>query len=180
MNRGGKKSLDKYLETRPGHRVSEKEAAVMIKQLADCLLFLHKQGIAHRDIKLGNVLIGDNYKVCLIDFGFACRCGNKKLTTFCGTPCYMCPEILLKKPYYGQHADVWALGVLLYRLVCGTQPFKGKGKQLRKSITLGHFNIPQNLSTPLRGLLREMMQMNTSERATMNSVIIPFLIFFRF
>jgi serine/threonine protein kinase len=119
MNRGGTQSLDKYLETRPGNRVSEKEAAVMLKQMAESLSFLHKKGIAHRDIKLGNVLIGDNLKCVLIDFGFAIKCDNTKLSTFCGTPCYMCPEILLKKPYIGQQADTWALGVLLYRLVCG-------------------------------------------------------------
>lgn len=105
--------------------------------MAEALLFLHKKGISHRDIKLGNVLVGDNLKCMLIDFGFATNSGNNKLTTFCGTPCYMCPEILLKKPYYGHQADVWALGVLLYRMVCGDQPFKGKGTDLRNAITLG-------------------------------------------
>ena len=44
---------------------------------------------------------------------------------FCGTPSYMAPEIVLKKEYYGCPADIWALGVLLYVLLCGVFPFKG-------------------------------------------------------
>lgn len=45
---------------------------------------------------------------------------------FCGTPSYMGPEIVNKKEYTGPPADIWALGVLLYALLCGTFPFKGK------------------------------------------------------
>ena len=59
----------------------------------------------------------------LIDFGFACI-SREKLRVFCGTPSYMSPEIVAKKEYSGAAADVWASGIILYVLLCGTVPFK--------------------------------------------------------
>ena len=119
--------MDVYLEDKSEKRVSEKEAANIVRQICEALNFLHGKGISHRDIKLGNVLISDTSKIELIDFGFATYSEDKYegLVNFCGTPCYMCPEILEKVPYIGRHADIWATGILLYRLVCGTTPFKG-------------------------------------------------------
>lgn len=69
-----------------------------------------------------NILIDDAGKVKLIDFGFADF--TKELTdTYCGTPAYMCPEIVEKKKYCGKRVDVWALGVLLFKLLCNYYPF---------------------------------------------------------
>lgn len=59
----------------------------------------------------------------IIDFGFSAPT-NTKLTTYCGTPPFMSPEITKKTPYGGAEADVWALGVMLYLLVVGTLPFR--------------------------------------------------------
>ena len=125
MEKSNSVSLDKYLDSKPEKRISEAEAASILIQMAEALKYLHSLGVSHRDIKLGNVLISDSGKVELIDFGFATMSFEAKLTSFCGTPCYMCPEILKKLPYIGYHADIWATGILLYRLVCGTTPFKG-------------------------------------------------------
>ena len=105
--------------------MGEKEAALILRQICEALKYLHGMGISHRDIKLGNVLISDSHKVELIDFGFATYSGDIKLSSYCGTPCYMCPEILEKTPYVGRQADLWATGILLFRLVCGITPFKG-------------------------------------------------------
>lgn len=126
MEKSNSISLDKYLDSKTEKRVSEGEAASILCQMAEALKYLHSLGVSHRDIKLGNVLISDSGKVELIDFGFATMSFETKLTSFCGTPCYMCPEILKKLPYIGYQADIWATGILLYRLVCGTTPFKGR------------------------------------------------------
>lgn len=126
MEKSNSTSLDKYLDSKPDKKISEEEAASIISQISEALKFLHGQGISHRDMKLGNVLINDNGRVELIDFGFATMSFDATLTSFCGTPCYMCPEILKKQPYIGYHADIWATGIMLYRLVCGTTPFKGR------------------------------------------------------
>lgn len=62
----------------------------------------------------------------IIDFGFSTKIPNeKKVRIFCGTPSYMAPEIVEKKEYSGPPADIWASGVLLYALLCGTFPYKG-------------------------------------------------------
>ena len=80
----------------------------------------------HRDIKLENVMIDSNNNVKIIDFGFSITIPkDKKLSIFCGTPSYMAPEIIKRAPYSGYAADIWALGILLYTLLCGKFPFKG-------------------------------------------------------
>jgi len=82
-------------------------------------------------------MINEENVIKIIDFGFSVTMPkNKKLNIFCGTPSYMAPEIVRRKPYYGQPTDVWALGILLYALVCGKFPFKGqRNRQLFKRIT---------------------------------------------
>lgn len=69
----------------------------------------------------------DQRNVKLIDFGFStCIPNEKKIKIFCGTPSYMAPEIVNKIEYSGPPADIWALGVLLYALLNGRFPFKGR------------------------------------------------------
>ena len=66
-----------------------------------------------------------NHQVKIIDYGFACV-SKDKLKVFCGTPSYMAPELVAKKDYLGQPVDIWALGVLLYKMLTGYYPFNGK------------------------------------------------------
>ena len=77
-----------------------------------------------------NILLDKNKKVKIIDFGFAIRTrADKKLSSFCGTPSYMPPEIVSKTDYVGFPVDLWTIGVLLYVLMCGQFPFKGKDEK---------------------------------------------------
>lgn len=80
----------------------------------------------HRDIKLENVLYdAATQRVKLIDFGFAIALApDTKLNVFCGTPSYMAPEIVNKKDYTFP-VDIWALGILLFKTLTGTFPFRG-------------------------------------------------------
>jgi len=88
---------------------------------------MHSKKIVHRDIKLANILIDHNENIKIIDFGFSASFKNhKRLKILCGTPCYMSPEIVCRKVYNSKAIDVWALGVLFYRMVTGVFPFKGK------------------------------------------------------
>lgn len=66
----------------------------------------------------------NNNRVVLIDFGFSTS-SDRKLKIFCGTPSYMCPEIVKRSWYSGVKADMWALGVIFYRMVTGNFPFRG-------------------------------------------------------
>lgn len=84
------------------------------------------KNIVHRDIKLENILIDQHFNIKIIDFGFAIQIlPNKTVTIFCGTPCYMAPEIVKKLKYTPAPTDIWAFGVLVYILMTGTFPFKG-------------------------------------------------------
>jgi serine/threonine protein kinase len=106
-------------------RMKEKYAIVYFKQIADGLQYLRDKNIIHRDLKPHNVLITSDRKTLKIaDFGFAKMIGSDTLAeTMCGSPLYMAPEILLKKPYTSK-ADLWSVGVMLYEVLCAKHPFK--------------------------------------------------------
>ena len=87
--------------------LSELEALKYFQQLINALFYLHSQNIAHRDIKIDNILLDRNKNLKLIDFGLSIKYSNEKLLEQpCGTIVYSAPEILLGQPYHGMLADV--------------------------------------------------------------------------
>ena len=108
----------------------EDEVLRIIKQVAEALQYLHFNSIAHRDIKLENIMfVGedgkiDDLQIKLIDFGFAEKFDRKKgMKLILGSPLYMAPE-LVNKSIYNEAIDVWALGIITYLLLCGLTPFQ--------------------------------------------------------
>ena len=97
------------------------------KQILQGVHYIHSKGFAHRDLKVENILLDCNYDIKIVDFGFACplegRDGTGTNRTRVGTLGYMAPEIMAKKPYQGQDADLFALGVILFILYSGHPPF---------------------------------------------------------
>ena len=94
--------------------------------MVEGIRYCHNRSITHRDIKLENLLLDDDKNVKIIDFGFStCIPNDKRVKIFCGTPSYMAPEIVNKTEYCGPPADVWALGVLLFTMLCGCFPYRG-------------------------------------------------------
>lgn len=85
---------------------------------------MHKRGVSHRDIKCENVLIDQNLKLKLADFGFAAYKKINKLSSFKGTFTYMAPEIKEGKVYDGEKIDIFSLGVVLHIIVKGIFPFQ--------------------------------------------------------
>lgn len=83
--------------------------------------------VVHRDLKLANILISEDFTIKLADFGFAKQAGpDNVLESYCGTPLTMAPEILKNQYKYSAKCDMWSLGVILYQMVCGIAPFKPK------------------------------------------------------
>eukprot|EP01123_Difflugia_compressa_P000038 TRINITY_DN1007_c0_g1_i2.p1 TRINITY_DN1007_c0_g1~~TRINITY_DN1007_c0_g1_i2.p1 ORF type:complete len:298 (+),score=49.46 TRINITY_DN1007_c0_g1_i2:97-990(+) len=108
---------------------TEKDASYIMRQLFSALDYLHKNGIAHRDLKLENLLLvkRDSLDIKLADFGLSkvfSATDEQKMKTACGTPYYVAPEILTTEGYTNK-IDMWAAGVLLYVLLSGRLPFSG-------------------------------------------------------
>lgn len=105
--------------------LKESEARDYIRTIAKTLRYCHDQGVSHRDLKAENILIGKEGRLKLIDFAFAHKADlkNPKVDTFCGTPSYMAPEIFVKEPHCPKKADIWALGILAFKLMAGELPW---------------------------------------------------------
>eukprot|EP00438_Fugacium_kawagutii_P012641 Skav215596 [mRNA] locus=scaffold666:281211:294284:+ [translate_table: standard] len=138
-------SLRAYAHRQPCHKLPE--------QVVDGVTYCHDHLVAHRDLKLENLLLDKSREgVKIIDFGFAAHVPSKetKLKAFCGTPSYMAPEIIRGEGYSGFAADVWALGVVIFALLSGTLPFAAKTEmQLYARIRRASFTFPDGSFGPL-------------------------------
>lgn len=151
-------------------RLPEAEVRRLVRQLVGALCYLHARSIAHRDIKLENVLLDEWCNVRLIDFGFAIL-SRGKLRVPCGSPAYTAPEILLAHEYDGQLADVWSLGVLIYVMLAGRFPFQGATRaELSRNVLRGSFASPQGLSREPESLLRRVLVLDPHQRYTIDNV----------
>ena len=142
-------------------------------QIFSAMDYIHKKNIAHRDIKLENILLKSNYEIKIIDFGFGMLNPEKKLQKFfCGTPNYMPPEIAEKKPYVGQLADMWSLGVLVYKIFCADFPFKGKDeKELYKSIKSGKFSYAKYTPEYAKKIIGSLIVLDPNKRISCEDVL---------
>ena len=149
-------------------RLTEEESTRIFFQIAQAIEYLHSYGISHRDVKLENVLFDGNKNIKLIDFGFSTVCQHgKRLKVFCGTPSYMAPEIVRRTEYEGKPVDIWSLGILLYALLCGCFPFRAKSyPDLYRRISRGTFSIPEDFSPSAKDLLRQLLEIDISQRVT--------------
>lgn len=118
--------LSDYHKSKATRRLAEEESAYIFRQIVQAIKYCHDNNIFHRDLKTENIMVDEAKQVKLIDFGFSVRQRDVgKLNLFCGTPNYMAPELILKKEYFGGPSDIWALGVLLFRISSGRFPFVG-------------------------------------------------------
>jgi serine/threonine-protein kinase len=123
-------SLDRMIDDRRtrGERFAIDEALDLLVAIADALMVVHRAGLAHRDVKPGNVMLAPGGRVVLMDFGLvlpqADRAGYRAAV---GSLQYMAPEALSRKVVEGAAVllDVYAVGVLAYELLCGIIPFDG-------------------------------------------------------
>ena len=163
-------------EIRNQKGISEHKSMIfkkIFKQIFDAMNYLHKNHMAHRDIKLENILMTREYEIKIIDFGFGMYNPENKLQNFyCGTPNYMPPEIAFKKPYVGQKADLWSLGVLVYKMYCADFPFKGKNeKDLYKAIKKGKFVMASYTPDYIKKIIINMIELDPNKRLTCEAVL---------
>ncbi|GFQ78553.1 hypothetical protein TNCT_595971 [Trichonephila clavata] len=143
-------SLLDRLETR-GYLTDDDSRDVM-QMVLNGVKYLHALGITHRDLKPDNLLYyhpGKDSKIMITDFSFASTrkpSGNPYMHTVCGTPQYIAPEIVTRKPYTCA-VDMWAVGVITYIVLCGAFPFDAdQDAQIFKLILRGKFNMSDPVS----------------------------------
>uniref|UniRef100_A0AAR2K7A7 Protein kinase C n=1 Tax=Pygocentrus nattereri TaxID=42514 RepID=A0AAR2K7A7_PYGNA len=130
------------------------------------LQFLHSKGIIYRDLKLDNVMLDKDGHIKIADFGM-CKenmVGENRATTFCGTPDYIAPEILLGQRYTFS-VDWWSFGVLVYEMLIGQSPFQGDDEdELFESIRMDVPHYPRWITKESKDLLEKMFEREPTRR----------------
>lgn len=166
---------------------SEEDTKVIMTKMAEAISYLHKRDIVHRDLKLENILLSQNPKdptdklhIKVTDFGLSVVKGgvghDNMMQDFCGTPIYMSPEIIDNKAY-SQQCDVWAMGVIMYSLLCGLPPFRaGSEEELYDIIKKGEVDFMSNpvwntISEQAKNCIELMLKTDPAQRITASEVL---------
>lgn len=160
----------------------ERDAAQVVKTIAEALKYCNEHGVVHRDLKPENILMEDDeddHQLKLADFGFAKELDTSSeeamLKTTCGTPGYVAPEIISGRPY-GKEVDMWSLGVITYILLCGYPPFYDENQsRLFRLIKKAKYKFDpefwSDVSDSAKDLIRGLLVVDPSVRFTVDDVL---------
>ncbi|KAI0989691.1 hypothetical protein GJ496_007918 [Pomphorhynchus laevis] len=150
-------------------RIPEKDARLFFRQILSAVGYIHNSGYAHRDLKPENLLLNENGHVKLTDFGLCARPEkgmHEFLSTRCGSPCYIAPEILEGHSYLGCQSDVWSLGILLFTLVAGYLPYESDNiSVLLRKIKQQPLQLPSFLSSTCKNVISRMLEVEPDCRS---------------
>ena len=143
-----------YVEGQPLERMLDKgsipfpRACAWIGDVASALSLAHRKGIIHGDVKPANILVSDDGRIKLTDFGMA-RLASRDLkdTPLLGTPAYWCPEQILGKPQDAR-SDIFSLGVVLYEMITGNRPFDADSLQGMCARIMSSTPLPPSQTNP--------------------------------
>jgi calcium/calmodulin-dependent protein kinase I len=152
---------------------SEKMAMDICRTILKAISFMESKGVVHRDIKMQNILFrknGDFRSLKIVDFGLACVLEEKETSQdLCGSIGYIAPEIYLRKSYRYE-VDMFAFGVLLFKLLSGERPFASNNERIlhRRTVHLRynvHGKVWKNVSVSAKDMVRRLL-INRHERLT--------------
>lgn len=165
--------LYRHLQRR-GRPLKDDEVRRIFGSVVEGVVHLHARGIIHRDLKLSNILLTKSLQPKIADFGLAVRVGTGgggEQQTICGTPNYLAPEILKRAPY-GQAADVWSLGCLLYTLVCARPPFEAGGvRETLERASRAEYDLPRGVSPCVGDLIARLLVPDPNSRLALDAIL---------
>ena len=163
-----------FLENSENLNLSEKDICKIYQQIISGIEYLHEVGIAHRDLKLENILLNFKNDIKIIDFGLSNKYNkdnDELLQSSCGSPCYAAPEMIRGTKYHGLDTDIWSSGIILYLMLCKSFPFNDKNNsKLYQKILGGKFSLPSYLSNEAKDLLIKLLKVNPNERIKLNEI----------
>ncbi|XP_055751104.1 serine/threonine-protein kinase pim-2-like [Salvelinus fontinalis] len=158
-----------YIQMRGG-TLQEEHARVILRQLVEAMREVHSRGVLHRDIKPENVLVetgSTSPRIRVLDFGCGCILRDGPYTECYGTSQYTPPEWFLRESYRAGPSTVWQLGVVLYDMLCGDQPFN-----TRREILYEEPYIKDQLSRHCVDLLRKCLAKRPRGRPTLEEMLL--------
>jgi len=173
MHCAGKGQL--YSQLKRLKRLDERTVAQYMREVISAVKYLHslKPPIIHRDIKPENVLLDSDGRAKLADFGWSNFYEeNKKRETYCGTPEYLAPEMVMKAGH-NEAIDIWSLGVLMFELLAGRPPFVYKGDPAALYADIKALKIKWTDDFPLiaKNLISKILKLKPSERPGLDEIL---------
>ena len=162
-----------YRVLRKFRKFDERTAAQILRETISALQYLHsfKPPIIHRDIKPENLLLNNGGRVLLADFGWSNFSDGDVRKTFCGTPEYIAPEMLLKKGH-DTRVDIWSIGVLMFELLAGYSPFVAKSNQdLYQNIRRLKIQWPKDMPPLAKNLIGKILKLNPLDRPSLQEIL---------
>lgn len=152
-------------------RFDQRTAAQYMRETIAAVKYLHEHKIIHRDIKPENLLLDQNYRVKLSDFGWSnFKEDDDTRKTYCGTPEYLAPEMVKKQPH-DYSIDIWSLGVLLFEFLAGYAPFTGASHtELFTNIKRLKINWPVDFPPLAKNLVTRILKLNPKERPSLDEI----------
>ena len=156
-------------------RLDQRTAAQYMRETISAIKYLHTRTppIIHRDIKPENILLDQDGRCKLADFGWSnFDDGRKNRETYCGTPEYLAPEMVTKSGH-DESVDIWALGVLLFEMLTGRTPFNFTGDRIQLYNNIKSLRIVWTDDFPqlAKDLVGRILRLNPKDRLTLDQII---------
>ncbi|PSS04288.1 CBL-interacting serine/threonine-protein kinase [Actinidia chinensis var. chinensis] len=154
-------------------RLNDSEARKYFQQLIESVDYCHCRGVYHRDLKPENLLLDAKGNLKVSDFGLSVfQKPGDLLSTACGSPSYVAPEVITNKAYEGATADVWSCGVILFELLAGYLPFDDRSlMNLYQKISRAEYTFPEWVTESQKKLISRILDPNPQTRITIPEII---------